>query len=54
MDNFVIEFANKFPQYVDHFDNGKPVFNEIGSISLSFALMEIYHSIFSIIAFKEV
>ena len=54
MDNLVIEFAKKFPKCVDHYDNGRPILNEFGSVALFIGLTESFRAIFAILANKEV
>ena len=53
MDKFVIAFAKKFPECVDHYENGIPILNEFGSLGLSLALMESFRCVFAILAKKE-
>ena len=48
----VVEFAKKFPQCVDHYDNGIPILNEYGSLGLALALIESCRCFFDILAKK--
>lgn len=53
MDDFVLEFAKKFPKCVDRYENGRPILNEFGAFCFALALMESYRCFLAILEKKE-
>ena len=53
LDFLATDFANDFPQFVDHYEGDKPIFNQFGSIVFSFCVVKIVTAFISRIVKPE-